>query len=272
MRSLLLSLLAFLVLQTTFAQDPYTLDKKLETSLLSFGGIGLGIDYLVYSQLKPIGADEFMALDADDVNAFDRWATTLNVPGASTRSDVGMYLPFVGVGTLILYIGINKSGNDFWRQTGKMGLLCIESNLLNFLLTDLTKNLVQRKRPYVYNPEFQDQSTEFGVSGRKSFFSGHTSFSATNAFFFAKVYSDYYPDSRWKPLVWTLAVAVPAWTGIERVLAGKHFPTDVMVGYSIGALCGYVIPQLHLKDRKKQMTMFPVIGTDFGGVGFVMQM
>ena len=40
-------------------------------------------------------------------------------------------------------------------------------------------------------------------------------------------------------------LAIPAWTGIERYLAGKHFPTDIIPGYIFGAACGFFIPHLH---------------------------
>jgi membrane-associated phospholipid phosphatase len=272
MKSLFLSLLSVLFLQTGFSQEPYVLEKKMESTLLSLGGIGLGIDYLLYRELKAIEADEFLALDPSDINAFDRVATTLNASGAGLRSDIGMYLPFVGAGSFILFTSWDKSGNDFWKQSGTLGLIWMETNLINFLLTDMTKNLVQRKRPYVFNPEFQQQSSEFGVNGRKSFYSGHCSFSASNAFFFAKAFGDYYPNSPWKPLVWTLAATIPAWTGIERVLAGKHFPTDVIVGYTFGALCGYFIPHMHLKERRMGVALFPLMGNGFSGLGLVVDL
>ena len=82
---------------------------------------------------------------------------------------------------------------------------------------------------------------------RKSFFSGHTSMTAANSFYAAKVYADMYPDSKWKPWVWTAAALLPAVTAQQRMAAGKHFFTDVLVGYGVGALIGWGIPQLHLQ-------------------------
>ena len=38
---------------------------------------------------------------------------------------------------------------------------------------------------------------------------------------------------------------LPAVTGYLRFKAGKHFPTDIIVGYGVGATIGYLVPELH---------------------------
>jgi membrane-associated phospholipid phosphatase len=66
------------------------------------------------------------------------------------------------------------------------------------------------------------------------------------------------------PLAWGLAVAIPAWTGVERILAGKHFPTDVIAGYAFGALCGYLVPGIHLRRETGQV--FSLKATPYSGI------
>jgi membrane-associated phospholipid phosphatase len=39
---------------------------------------------------------------------------------------------------------------------------------------------------------------------------------------------------------------VPAYAALQRVQAGKHYPSDVIVGLAVGAAMGYLIPQIHL--------------------------
>jgi membrane-associated phospholipid phosphatase len=80
---------------------------------------------------------------------------------------------------------------------------------------------------------------------RESFFSGHTSTTAAFAFSTAKIWSDHHVGSRWQPWVWVGAAAVPLTTGILRIRAGKHFPSDVLAGMAVGALCGWLVPELH---------------------------
>ena len=88
--------------------------------------------------------------------------------------------------------------------------------MLNAGVTLLTKYTVRRIRPFNFDPNTSLEK-KTSVNAKASFFSGHTSITATNSFFTAKVFSDYYPDSKWKPMVWTVAASIPAITGYLRV-------------------------------------------------------
>ena len=68
----------------------------------------------------------------------------------------------------------------------------------------------------------------------------------------AKIYQDYNPGKKSVPWVWAAAAAVPAATGILRQQAGKHFWTDVVVGYAWGAAVGLLVPELHKLGKKKK--------------------
>ena len=125
-----------------------------------------------------------------------------------------------------------------------MGLLTAETLLVNGALTDLTKVLAKRKRPLLYN-EFYSINQKLQKKARTSFFSGHTSTVASMSFLTAKLYNDYYPDSKMRGVVWTSAVLLPATTGFLRMKAGKHFFTDVLAGFVVGAAVGFFIPELH---------------------------
>ena len=57
-----------------------------------------------------------------------------------------------------------------------------------------------------------------------------------------------HPDSRLAPVVWSAAALVPTYLAWQRVEAGKHYPSDVVVGTVVGAAVGYLIPTIHL-DR-----------------------
>ncbi len=49
-------------------------------------------------------------------------------------------------------------------------------------------------------------------------------------------------------LMWGLGVAGAVTTAVLRVVAGKHYPTDVLMGSAIGATSGIVIPLLHRRS------------------------
>ena len=109
----------------------------------------------------------------------------------------------------------------------------------------MTKHLVHRARPYAYGALVPSE-IRMDEDARRSFFSGHTSVSACNLFFAAKILADQYPDHPLKPWVWATAAIIPAYTGYQRIRAGEHFPSDVIVGYAVGALIGYMMPVIHL--------------------------
>lgn len=112
-------------------------------------------------------------------------------------------------------------------------------------LTGLTKGLVDRYRPFAY----LDPTGVAALTGaerekflvdianndiRNSFFSGDASVTAFGLLFFAFAFSRFYPSSRWKYTVWTLAATGTALGCIFRAMSGKHFPTDVLAGAFVG--------------------------------------
>ncbi len=220
------------------SQRVYHLSYKLDIPL---GAAALGTLTPAFFLSKTNHApalSELPSLSRNDVLKFDRSATYRWSPPAATASDVLMYSSVAMPGLLF----INKEV----RQERYVSLLYVETMLLTAGVTNLVKELAHRNRPYVYNEKVPDEMKTKKEAAR-SFFSGHTSWSASAMFFMAKVYSDLNPDSRLKPLVWTSAAVLPAATGLCRYLAGKHYPTDIIVGYAIGGAIGFLVPYLHSK-------------------------
>ncbi|MBU6122171.1 phosphatase PAP2 family protein [Hymenobacter siberiensis] len=81
-----------------------------------------------------------------------------------------------------------------------------------------------------------------------AFFGGHTAHTATATFFAAQVFHDFNPGSQAEPYVWGVAAAVPAVVAYFRVQAGKHFLSDNLVGYAVGATVGVMVPRLHRNE------------------------
>ena len=64
-------------------------------------------------------------------------------------------------------------------------------------------------------------------------------------FFAAKVFNDFNPESPLVPYIWGVSAAIPALVGYYRIVAGKHFLSDVLLGYTLGAAAGILVPELH---------------------------
>lgn len=238
--------------------SPYELSLKKELPIYSLG-LGLKLAGLhVMKKIEPLTAADIEVLMPSDINSFDR-RTIENYSGkAQATSDILLLSSLAYPLTLMADKRMRK---DF----AKISIMASQALLLNTGVTTLTKGTVKRTRPYVYNPNVP-METKFSKTSRMSFFSGHTSTVSVMSFFTAKIYADYYPESGWKPLVWTVAATLPAATGYLRYKGGKHFPTDVIVGYGVGAAIGILVPHLHKKKRKKGFQLLPLATSD--AVGF----
>ena len=231
-----------------FAQSPYELNPKKELIHYGAGVATAGLGLYFRSTTPTFTAEELAALDISTISSFDRVATNHFSLKAHEASDYFWYGSHAAPFLLL-------AGKESRAEFGKIMVMYSEAAIINSGLTLLTKYAVRRPRPFNFDPNtsFEKKSQ---VNAKASFFSGHASITATNCFFSAKVFSDYYPDSKFKPLVWVTAATIPAITGYLRVRGGRHYPTDVISGYIVGAAVGYLVPHLHRnKMKNKNITL-----------------
>lgn len=212
-------------------------DGNLDGWLLGSGALTFGSAYYLQKKVPLLTEEDILKVDPLLINPLDRPTTKNYNLRAKKTSDIllksSAALPF-------LLLADRPSRNEF----GIVSVMLTETILINNGITGIFKGSFRRKRPYVYNanaPLLLKQNQ----NARYSFFSGHASNSAAYSFFAAKVFADNNPDSNLKPFVWGAAISIPAATSLFRVKAGKHFPTDVIVGYAVGATLGWLIPELH---------------------------
>lgn len=240
MRPLLL--LLFLLPSTLYCRDSSVLQLKLRREMAIYGcsGIAAGSSLLIGRSLTGLTTSQLGALNPYNIPSFDRWSIGNYSHTAAVSSDVLLY------GSMILPEILFLADPATRKSPLKPAIVMSEVFAVNFGLTSLTKELVHRTRPYAYDP-LVPTDIRLQRDARRSFFSGHTSTSAAMCFGYATIWSSYHPDSRMKPLVWTGAALIPALTGYLRVRAGEHFLSDVLVGYSTGALCGWLVARWHRK-------------------------
>jgi membrane-associated phospholipid phosphatase len=68
--------------------------------------------------------------------------------------------------------------------------------------------------------------------------------------------------------VWAFAAAVPATVGYYRLKAGKHFLSDNILGYAMGAAAGILVPQLHKKTNNSGLSISPTLIPTLEGSAF----
>ncbi|MCF8225102.1 MAG: phosphatase PAP2 family protein [Bacteroidales bacterium] len=265
-----------LITSGVHSQSPYSISTGRE-SIIAAGSVALYATHiLLQDNLEPFTINTLNSLDPKDVNALDRRVIGLYSLSADKRSDLGKLAPVILSGAAVIALpGVHSENGSFIEELSVLAIIWTEANLLNASATSFLKTVTARTRPIAYNTAL---STETRLNPdldiRESFVSGHTSLSAVNSFFTAKVFADYFPGSRWKPLVWGLAAIIPAWTGFERIRAGLHFPTDVIGGYALGAMCGYFIPSIHKKPEDEKLLNYrisPVSSFHHTGLKFSMR-
>ncbi len=229
--------LAILFCTQAIAQSSHSLDAGLDATLLGAGGLTFGLGFHLLKKVEPMTEEEIKKLDPLLVNPVDRPTTQNWNLKAHKISDITLQTSFFSQFAL----AFDKHSRD---EAGTIGVMMAEVALLNNGITNIIKGTAKRRRPFTYNP-MAPMEKKMEKNGRYSFFSGHASNSASYAFLTAKVFTDNNPGSKWNPYVWTAAVSLPAVTSFLRVKAGKHFPTDVIVGYAVGATIGFLVPELH---------------------------
>lgn len=154
--------------------------------------------------------------------------------GASTLSDALVTVTAAAPLATQLEHGVNA-------ELGRRSLVYAETLAVAFAFNSAAKFVVQRPRPYVYNPHVG----EAGIDSRLSFYSGHASLAFSSAVAGGYLFGATSGDSRARALFWGLELALATATANLRVRAGRHFYSDVIVGALVGAGLGVLVPWLH---------------------------
>jgi membrane-associated phospholipid phosphatase len=236
-RFLILTLLSVYFISLNGQQVVYNLSAPREISLFS---AGISFNLLGTIQSKNTSVlllSDIERLKRTDLDILDRTATFNYSIGARKTSDK------ILIGSILLPTLTMLDPNQ-QNQWGEKGAMVLQTYILAIGTTYIVKSLVHRTRPFVYN-ENAPLSEKLKADARMSFFSGHTSFTAATSFYTATMLTANSQNQNISPYIWTGAAILPAVQGYLRWRAGKHFPTDIFIGYVVGAGIGYLIPKLH---------------------------
>jgi membrane-associated phospholipid phosphatase len=262
-KKFLLSIFLLLFICSLFAQGGDSLNHKVYKVNLRFDipftAVATGTSlwgFATVNNKPPLDSLTIIALDANDINKFDRSATWQDAefaPTARRLSDVTLVLSNM----LPFMLMFDESIRQDW---GDVLLLYLETQaIVGNLYSWGCVVHVDRIRPLVYNEDVPWEERS-GTRTKNAFYSGHTSMSASASFFAAKVYCDYHPELKNKKyLVYSLALVLPVTTGLLRYKGMKHFPTDVLTGLVVGASAGILVPHLHKRTRSN-LSIVPFAG------------
>lgn len=235
-------------------QDPVSepgpaFEFSLKKDLPIMGGSALSAfaGFWLMEQVPPLTEADIATLDPNDINGFDRGATQQYRYQDANLSDYLLSFSALTPFSVLAFRPVRK-------KIGPVLVMYIETAALAGGLTSISKGVFKRKRPYNYNPEVR-LSEKLSIGARHSFFSGHVSTSAAFCFLTAYMVDRYAERSGWKWAAWSGAVLVPGTIGYWRYTSGKHFPTDILLGYIIGGSTGILIPYLHKAQLPKEVSL-----------------
>ena len=225
--------------------------------------VGAGWSGFAFSKIynkKPSTPEEIENLDRNDIPAIDRWAAGMSDANADANSNYLFYgtipVPF----TLLLDKKIR-------RDAAKIGYMYLEAMSITGLFYTGSVYFVDRYRPETYDTTI---SVDARLSGnyKDAFLAGHPALVATGLFFTAKVFADYNPESGFRYVMYGVAIAGTGATAYLRHIAGKHFPTDLITGITLGTLSGILVPQFHKcrKDKNPSLGFFPYMDGKIRGI------
>lgn len=181
-------------------------------------------------------ADEPCQLNALDCVAVSRFSAT-----ADATSDALL----LGALATPLVLELGRGLDDESARRGGAYAGAVGGTALAALVV---KYAVRRDRPYTHNPRAAviDYSAHAKGSDH-SFFSGHTSLAFAALTTSAMLYEG---DGNARLGLWAGAGALGAATGVLRVRAGQHFPSDVLVGAAVGTGFGLAVSRALAPEQR----------------------
>jgi membrane-associated phospholipid phosphatase len=193
---------------------------------------------------------------------FDNWARKAFVSdspsvqgAAAVYSDnmmlASMIAPLV-LDDYIVTLGIHQNVD----VAGQMLMINLQSLALTGFLSILAEHAVARQRPYVpdcgADGHVRNAQGELllnscsGPADNQSFYSGHSAITATMAGLTC-VHHEHLPlygggAADLAPCLVMITASLT--TGVARLMADKHWASDVVLGWAIGTFSGYVLPSV----------------------------
>jgi membrane-associated phospholipid phosphatase len=235
--------------QAQTSETPYRLYPALDAT-------AMGVSALVWwtPALLPAGfvATDGCSCSSTSLNGFDRWAVTRYHPGYSIAGEL-MIAGIYSLAVLLDLADVINAGESAQSFFSDLAVIA-EAVLLNGALNQVAKLVVARPRPLLYELPASDPRQR-DPDSYLSFYSAHTSSAFAIALAYAQTFAYRHPDSPYRYLVYAAAIAAGSGIGATRIAAGKHFPSDVLVGAVTGAAFGLLIPWLHRRNDRAQLSV-----------------
>lgn len=192
------------------------------------------------------------------------WEVKLMAALQSIIGDAGasIFSFFSMFGEEMICVGV--MGLFYWGINKEIGKLIGINAVTTLIWNPLAKNVALRRRPYFDNPEIKilkpvDPDADiYDIAAQGySFPSGHSSNSAV-------VFGSTGRGLK-KKWAYVIAWVVPFLVGVSRFVLGAHYPTDVMVGWALGAFIIFFVPFIRKKLNNDLILYLILLATGIPG-------
>ena len=130
-----------------------------------------------------------------------------------------------------------------WDAVWQNEMVNLESFTFTSLISSVTQNLLARERPFVR--DCRDGDCESNLENR-GFPSGHVAFAFTGAGLICNHhrYQSLYNNPAADRAVCSAGIGLAVADGVLRLVADRHYATDIAAGTVLGLFSGFVLPRL----------------------------
>ncbi len=239
--TLIISLMIIMAIRCN-AQSPYALVAHTDVPITGFGAVTLSYSILLHKNHPILTELQVSAIDTTLLGIFDLPTIHYNNKTADRISSAMLAFSFASFAVPVLDANMRQDYFTYFVMNAE--------TLLNGIgAYGSFKNTVNRPRPYLCSPR-DSTCVRISRGATSSFPSGHVTVTACNTFYTAKIINDNSNNLALKIGAWSTAAVYPAIVGYLRVKSGKHYPTDVIAGYFIGAATGILVANIHQRFNK----------------------
>ncbi len=216
----------------------YQLNLAVDLPLLATGGLVM-VAWVI--ELEPARCAPLC--DPEDLNPVDKPVAGFYNKTWSLSSDISLGVLGIGIITTLFV-------DEGWKNGLNDLVVMLESFAAANSLAIIISSATRRPRPLVYG-EKAPVGERLTYFSSLSFFSGHTA----GAFALSlSLFNTIWRRKPGSPLSWVVlgvGIALSGAIATGRVMGGKHFPTDVLVGAGVGTAMGFAIPAMHKPPSQK---------------------
>ncbi len=235
---MLASLLALFLAGTSVAhaqdRDP---GSPFDLSWGDAPAIGLGVAGTLAAFVQVAPPSCLPDCDRDDINALDRLVAGNFDDTAHTIAD------FTVLSLLAAPIIVDAFSSELDGFAEDM-LVYAETILAAQAIVQLTKFAVDRPAPFVYGSDAPASELDSPDASR-SFVSGHTTMSFAAMTAMTVTFWLRHPRSPMRFVLLALGATLATTVGALKIIAGYHYPTDILAGALVGISTGLLVPLLH---------------------------